>query len=409
MLQSKLFAKTLREAPKDDVSKNAEFLIRGGFVDKLMAGVWTYLPLSWRVIENINGIIREEMERIGGVELHMPTLQPREIWETADRWKVEEMYKLKDRSGRDIGLGWTHEEVITKIATSFINSYRDLPQYLFQIQTKFRDEPRAKSGLIRGREFLMKDLYSFHRTQKDLDEYYDKVADAYRTIFKRMGLEAYYVEASGGAFTKEFSHEFQVVSDAGEDEIVHCTSCAFARNKEVIGDFKTCPQCKGALASSKSVEVGNIFKLGTKFSEAFGLFFTDEDGGKKPVVMGSYGIGPGRLLGTIVEISHDNHGIIWPDAVAPFLVHVLALSREVEDEAKKVVTMLEKENISVLFDDRTDKTPGERFSDADLIGIPWRVVISEKTLRENKIEIKKRNEAAASFMDFESFIALVKR
>lgn len=407
MLQSRLLAKTLREAPKDDVSKNAELLIRGGFVDKLIAGVWTYLPLGWLVIEKINGIIREEMERIGGVELHMPTLQPREIWETTDRWKVEEMYKLKDRSARDLGLGWTHEEVITKIATSYINSYRDLPQYLFQIQTKFRDEPRAKSGLIRGREFLMKDLYSFHRTKEDLDSFYEIAADAYRAIFKRIGLEAYCVEASGGAFTKEFSHEFQVVSDAGEDEIVHCASCAFARNKEVIGDFKICPNCKGKLEVSKSIEVGNIFKLGTKFSEAFGLFFTDEDGSKKPVVMGSYGIGPGRLMGTLVEVFHDKHGIVWPESVAPFQVHVLALSDAVVKEAGETAEELERRGVAVLFDDREGKTAGERFSDADLIGCPWRVVISDKTVAEGKIEVKKRSEAEPVLTDTASFLKIL--
>ncbi len=408
MLQSQLLAKTLREAPKDEISTNAQFLIRAGFVDKLMAGVWTYLPLGLLVLENINTIIREEMRRIGAVEMLMPALQPKELWETTDRWKVEEMYKLHDRSDRDIGLGWTHEEAVTKIATSFINSYRDLPQYLFQIQTKFRDEPRAKSGLIRAREFLMKDLYSFHRTTEELDSFYLIVSDAYRAIFKRMGLSAYYVEASGGAFTKEFSHEFQVLSQAGEDEIVHCGTCSFARNKEVVGDFKVCPLCGGSLTISKSIEVGNIFKLGSKFSEAFGLFFTDEDGTKKPVIMGSYGIGPGRLMGTIVEISHDERGIIWPMVVAPFLVHVLALSQDAQAKAQKFVTKLEHRGISVLFDDRPDKTAGERFSDADLIGIPYRIVLSDKTLQDNKIEVKKRNEQNPVLMSEEEFFNVVK-
>ncbi|MEK7630895.1 MAG: aminoacyl--tRNA ligase-related protein [Patescibacteria group bacterium] len=407
MLQSHLFAKTLREAPKDDVSVNAELLIRGGFVDKLVAGVWTFLPLGWRVLENINTIIREEMNAIGGVELHMPTLQPRDLWETTDRWKVEEMYKLQDRSGRNMGLGWTHEEAVTKIALSHISSYRDLPQYVYQIQTKFRDEPRAKSGVIRGREFLMKDLYSFSKTREELDAFYEITKGAYYKIFERVGLTAYCVEASGGAFTKEYSHEFQVVSEAGEDEIIYCKECAFARNKEVIGDVTACPNCKKPLSSNKSIEVGNIFKLGTKFSEAFGLSFTDEKGEKKPVVMGSYGIGPGRLVGTIVEVSHDDRGIIWPESVAPFRVHVLALSPSVREEAQKAIFDLEQKSVEVLFDDREGKTPGERFSDADLIGIPWRVVISEKTVKEGKIEVKKRTESDATLMDTASFIKLV--
>src|SRR3989344_115992 len=359
MLQSRLFSKTLREAPKDEVSRNAELLIRAGFIDKLMAGVWTYLPSGLRVLYRINKIIREEMHKLGGVELEMPALHPRELWETTNRWDIEEMYKFKDRSGREIGLGWTHEELITKIATSFINSYRDLPQYVYQIQTKFRDEPRAKSGLIRGREFLMKDLYGFHRNKEDLDEFYERAKEAYHTIFKRVGLQAFCVEASGGAFTKEFSHEFQTISEAGEDEIVYCASCSFARNKEVLGDFHKCPMCSGELKMATSIEIGNIFKLGTKFSEAFGLLFTDEDGVKKPVVMGSYGIGPGRLMGTIVEVSHDDRGIIWPESVAPFRVHIIALSKSAIKEAGRVIKELDARGIEFLFDDREVKTAGE--------------------------------------------------
>src|SRR3989338_8029328 len=279
MLQSRLFAKTLREAPKDEVSRNAELLIRGGFVDKLMAGVWTYLPLGLCVLERINKVIREEMNKIGGVELEMPALHPKELWETTNRWEVEEMYKLKDRTGRELGLGWTHEELIAKIAAGFINSYRDLPQYVYQIQTKFRDEPRAKSGIIRGREFLMKDLYSFHRRSEELVAFYDRVAEAYQKVFKRAGLEFFVTEASGGTFTKQFTHEYQVLSDAGEDHILYCPRCRYAQNQEIttmrLGT--KCPKCgKAAIQAGKAVEVGNIFKLGTKFSSAFGLAYADE-------------------------------------------------------------------------------------------------------------------------------------
>ena len=406
MLQSKLFSKTFHEAPKDDTSLNAQLLIRGGFVDKLMAGVWTYLPLGLRVLSNINSIIREEMNRIGGVELYMPALQPREIWEAAGRWEVEEMYKLKDRSGRDIGLGWTHEEVITSIAVGRIQSWRDLPQYVYQIQDKFRDEPRAKSGLVRGREFLMKDLYSFHRSEKDLDSFYRVVTKAYETIFKRAGLEAYVVEASGGAFTKDYSHEFQVLSDAGEDTIFYCLKCSFARNAEIAGGLAQCPNCKGELRRGTSIEVGNIFKLGTKFSEAFGLNFQNENGEKEPVVMGSYGIGPGRLLATIVEVHHDDKGIVWPVSVAPFQAHILYLSESVRAEAERVYTALTEKRIPVLFDDRDEKTPGERFSDSDLLGIPWRIVMSEKTVAEKKFEVKRRDETKAILMDLQSFLKI---
>ncbi len=404
MLQSKIFAKTLREGPKDDTSQNAQLLIRGGFVDKLIAGVWTYLPLGLRVLTNINTIIREEMNSIGGVELYMPALQPREIWETTGRWGVEEMYKLKDRSGRDLGLGWTHEEVVTSIAAGRIQSWRDLPQYVYQIQDKFRDEPRAKSGLVRSREFLMKDLYSFHRSKEDLDSFYQTAISAYQAIFKRVGLEAYLVEASGGAFTKEYSHEFQVLSSAGEDMILYCSKCSFARNSEIAGELVSCPHCGGDLKKGTSIEVGNIFKLGTKFSEVFNLSFQNENGQKEAVAMGSYGIGPGRLLGTIVEVHHDDRGIVWPASVAPFQVHVLALTREVQTQAREVYAALEDKKIPVLFDDRDDKTPGERFSDSDLVGIPLRVVISEKTAALKKIEVKKRNESEATLMDLESFL-----
>lgn len=407
MLQSKILSRTLKDAPKDEVSTNAQFLIRAGFVDKLMAGVWTYLPLGWKVVENINAIIREEMNAIGAVEMHMPTLQPREVWEKTDRWKVEEMYKLKDRSERDLGLGWTHEEIVTNIALNFISSYRDLPQHVYQIQSKFRDEPRAKSGIIRGREFLMKDLYSFHATKEDLDAFYDIAAKAYHAIFKRVGLQAYMVEASGGAFTKDFSHEFQVLSEAGEDEIVHCSKCSFARNTEVLGDFKVCPNCKGDLQFGKSIEVGNIFKLGTKFSEAFGLYFTDKEGVRKPVIMGSYGIGPTRLAGTIAEVSRDERGVIWPESIAPARVHVIGLSEASRKEAERIYRELLKRNIEVLLDDRSEKTPGERFSDADLIGLPWRVVVSDKTMKEKKLEVKKRSETEARLMDEAEFFTLV--
>ena len=398
MRQSQLFGKTLREDPKDEVAVNAKLLERGGFVYKSMAGVYEYLPLGFRVLENINRIIREEIGAIGGQEIFLSALQPRERWERTGRWKKLDdiMYQFKDHSGRDVGLAVTHEEVVAEIAGRFISSYKDLPVFIFQIQGKFRDEPRAKSGVLRGREFLMKDLYSFHRDTDDLNRFYARADKAYQRIFKRCGLDAYVTEASGGTFTKEFTHEYQVLTAAGEDLIFYCTGCRYAQNREIstIREGDACPKCGGKVASGKAVEVGNIFRLGTKFSEDFGVLFSDEHGDKKPAVMGSYGIGPGRVLGTIVETHADGRGILWPDETAPFTAHLIEIKSKdvkVRRAAEKLYEDMTKGGIGVLYDDRDDKTAGEKFADADLIGIPWRVVISEKTLAKKKIELKRRS------------------
>ena len=415
MRQSQLFGKTLRENPRDEVSENAKLLERGGFVYKTMAGVYDYLPLGFRVLGRVEAVIREEMEAIGGQEVFLSALQPRDRWMQSGRWGVlgDIMYQFKDHSGRDVGLASTHEEVMAEIATRSIFSYRDLPLAVFQIQTKFRDEPRAKSGLMRGREFLMKDLYSFHRDAGDLDRFY-KIADkAYRNIFKRLGLEVYMAEASGGTFTKEYTHEYQVLSDAGEDWIWYCAACRYAQNKEVsaLTEGSKCPKCGGVIAGGKSIEVGNIFKLGTKFSEAFGLLYTDADGIKKPVVMGSYGIGPSRLMGTIAEVNHDECGLVWPNAVAPFGAHVLALlpkdasmrGRTIKAADGLYRTLVAK-GIEVLYDDREEKTAGEKFADADLIGIPWRVVVSEKTLEKKGVEVKRRSEDSVKIVSMSKLL-----
>ena len=398
MRQSELFGGTSREAPAGEVAQNAILLERGGFVYKSMAGVYEYLPLGFRVLDNINRIIREEMAAIGGQEIFLSALQPRERWEKTGRWKKLEdiMYQFKDHSGRDVGLAVTHEEVVAEVAGRFISSYKDLPFSIFQIQGKFRDEPRAKSGVLRGREFLMKDMYSFHRDEKDLDRFYALADRAYQKIFRRCGLDAYMTEASGGTFTKEFTHEYQVLTGAGEDLIFYCTLCRYAQNKEIsaMQDADPCPKCGGKIASGKAVEVGNIFKLGTKFSEDFGVLFSDERGAKKPVVMGSYGIGPGRVMGTIVETHYDDRGIVWPDGVAPAEAHLIEVKSQkskVKSEAGKLYEKLLAKGITVLWDDRDDKTAGEKFADADLIGIPWRIVISEKTLEKKKIELKRRS------------------
>src|SRR3989338_6095035 len=329
MRQSQLFTKTSKTAPKDEKAVNAKLLIRAGFVRKMSAGIYAYLPLGWRVIQKIANIVREEMNAIGGEELLMPTLVAKEYWEKSKRWDNDVVYKTEESSAighqSSYGLGWTHEEVITYLATHFINSYKDFPLSVYQIQNKFRNEPRAKNGLLRGREFLMKDLYSFHIDKADLDQYYEQVTGAYKKVFQRLSLDTKITEAAGGAFTQEYTHEFQVLSPAGEDEIFYCAKCDFSQNKEIFqgkaGD--KCQKCGDNIQQSNAIEVGNVFKLGTRYSEAFDLRVTNKEGKKDLVVMGSYGIGITRAMATLVEVYNDDKGIVWPEAVAPFKVHLI--------------------------------------------------------------------------------------
>jgi prolyl-tRNA synthetase len=399
MWQSELFFHTQKEAPKDEVSKNAQLLVRAGFVDKLMAGVYTFLPLGLRVLKKIEEIIRSEMLRAGGQEILMPVLQPKENWMKTGRWNTyDTLFKFASfYSKNEYALGPTHEEVISPLAGKFSLSYKDLPFSLFQIQTKFRDEKRVKSGLLRGREFLMKDLYSFHTNDQNLDDYYEKMKDHYKNIFNKTGIKekTYLTFASGGTFSK-YSHEFQTITDGGEDKIFLCEKCGVAVNSEIINDQNSCPECGNKkLTEKKAIEVGNIFKLKTKYSVPFDLKFTDEKGKKKDVLMGCYGIGISRLMGAIVEVNNDNKGIIWPETVAPFKVHLIELKGA---SAEKIYDTLVKNGIEVLYDDR-DVNPGEKFVDADLIGIPYRVVVSEKTISENKVELKKRNSDKIKLID----------
>ena len=420
MRQSQLFTKTFKTAPKDEEAVNAKLLTRGGFVRKMSAGIYAYLPLGWRVIQKIANIVREEMNAIGGEELLMPTLIAKEYWEKSKRWdndvvyKIEESYAIGHQSS--YGLGWTHEEVITYIATHFINSYKDFPLSVYQIQNKFRNEPRAKNGLLRGREFLMKDLYSFHTDKADLDKYYEQVIGAYKKVFKRLSLNTKITEATGGAFTKEFTHEFQVLSLAGEDEIFYCAQCDFSQNKEIYngkaGD--KCPKCGDAIKNSKAIEVGNVFKLGTRYSESFDLRVTNKKGKKDLVVMGSYGIGITRAMAALVEVYNDERGIIWPEAVAPFKVHLIAIAgkakSKIEKAADKVYNQLEKAGVEVLYDDR-DVSVGEKLGDADLLGIPYRAVISEKTLAAgeagDKLELKRRNESGVRLVSMKELLKMI--
>ncbi len=422
MKQSKLFGKTLHEGPKDEVSKNADLLVRGGFVAKEIAGIYSFLPLGLRVLKHIGDIIREELNTgLGAQEILMPALHPIENYEKTGRNKLDILFHTELASGGRLVLGQSHEEIVVPLAGKFISSYRDLPLGLYQIQTKFRNELRAKSGLLRGREFLMKDLYSFHATEEDLNEYYERSKEVYKKIFARAGIGdlTFLTFASGGTFSK-YSHEFQTLTDSGEDTIYLCESCKVAVNDEIIKEQTTCPECGAGqekLIQKKAIEVGNIFPLKQKFSDAFGLTYTDDTGAARPVTMGCYGIGLSRLMGAIAEVHHDEKGIIWPDHVAPFTVHIIELSAkkggegevaEVKKTAEKLYKELLAENVAVLYDDRADKTAGEKFADADLIGIPWRVVVSGKTLAEKKVEVKKRSEKEARLIAEHELLKLLK-
>lgn len=413
MRQSRLFTKTIKENPKDEVAKNAQLLERGGFVYKNSAGVYSFLPLGWRVLQKIAGIIKEEMNKIGGQEIFMPALVEKKYWEATGRWNVDISIEAKARSEKEPNfvLGWSHEDILVAMAKKFVSSYKDLPFYTYQIQTKFRYEPRAKSGLLRGREFMMKDLYSFHKDEADLSRYYEEVKSAYFRIFEKCGLKAIYTLAGGGVFTSNFTHEFQTLSSMGEDTILLCQKCEYAENREIskLEDGGKCPKCEGKVSEEKSIEVGNIFNDGTEYSEKAGLYYADASGEKKPVWLAAYGIGLSRLMGTIVEIHSDQNGIIWPKNVAPFAVHLISLSKDTEKEAEKIYEDLKKENIEVLYDDRHEKTAGEKFADADLLGIPLRVVLSEKTLEKDSVEVKRRNLKETELIKIKSLNSYIRR
>ena len=405
MRQSHLFTKTLKDAPKDEVSKNAQLLIRAGFIHKEMAGVYDYLPLGLIVLNKINKIIREEMNAIGGQELFLTSLQNPELWKKSDRWSddiVDNWFKTKLKNETELGLGFTHEEPLAALMKNHIKSYKDLPQYVYQIQNKFRNEMRSKSGIMRCREFLMKDLYSFNKSEEELDKFYESAKDAYVRIFDRCGLGdiTYITFASGGTFSK-YSHEFQTISEAGEDLIYVDEEKKLAVNKEVLNDevLADLGLDRSNLVEKKAIEVGNIFKQKTKFSEPLGLKFTDADGKEKPVTMGAYGIGPGRVMGTIVEVHNDENGIVWPEEVAPYQIHLISLCKD-ENHIKQADALYEKlisEGKEVLYDDR-DTSAGKKFSESDLIGIPTRYIISPKTLEQKSVEIKDRKSGEVSMI-----------
>lgn len=408
MKQTQLFTKTRKEAPRDEVSKNAQLLIRAGYIHKEMAGVYSYLPLGLRVLKKIENIIREEMNAIGGQEIEMTTLQDSEIWKKAGKWdddKVDVWFKTHLKNGSELGLAFSHEEPLAEIVRNHVSSYKDLPLFIYQFQTKFRNELRAKSGIMRGREFLMKDMYSFTRTDDELMEFYEQSKTAYWNVMHRVGLEDYtYITRADGSVFGPWSDEFQVISDAGEDTIYIHKETKQAVNKEVYTPetLEKMNLDESELEEVRSIEAGNIFPIGTGVSETLNLTFTDESGNQQPIVMGSYGIGLGRLMGTVVEVLSDGKGIIWPESIAPFRVHVLSFGKD--EEALDVYTKLTEAGIEVLLDDR-DVSPGEKLADADLLGIPFRVVVSEKTCSEGKVEIKERSQEEMNLVSVEELIS----
>lgn len=413
MRQTQLFTKTRKEAPADEMAKNAQLLIRAGYVHKEMAGVYSLLPLGLMVVQKISQIIRSEMNAIGGMEMQSAAFQKKETWEKTNRWNddvVDNWFKTNLKGGGELGLAFTHEEPLTAMMKSFVSSYKDLPVYPYDIRSVFRNEARAKSGLMRGREFFWKALYSFSKDEEEHTMFYEKAKIAYKNVFERVGIGAstYMTFASGGSFSK-YSHEFQTLSDAGEDIIYVHEEKGIAVNKEVYTDevLNELGLDKKDLKEHKAIESGNIFSLGTKFSEPLELDYTNEAGEKKFVVMGSYGIGISRLMGVIAEKFSDEKGLVWPESVAPFQIHLLVLGGDeaVIAQAEKLYGQLIKRNIEVLFDDRKSISPGEKFSDADLLGIPYRVVVSTKTIQQDSVEIKKRASADSELVSYDEFIA----
>lgn len=406
MRQSQFLTKTSKENPKDEVSRSAVYLMRAGFIDKLAAGIYSFLPLGLKVLNKVNNIVREEMSKLGSQEILMPALTPKENWQITGRYDTfDALMKLKGADDKDYVLGATHEEIVTPLVQRFASSYKDLPTSVFQLQVKFRNEKRAKGGLLRGREFTMKDMYSFHTNQEDLDNYYNKATEAYKAVYNRVGLGdiTYLTYASGGAFSK-YSHEFQTLAEAGEDEIYICSKCQIAINKEIISEQNSCPLCGNTeLEKKNAIEVGNIFKLGNKFTKAFSYNFRDAEDKSQEVLMGCYGIGLSRLVGSIAEVTSDDKGLAWPESVAPFKVHLISLNSN--EEALKVYEKLISNNVEVLVDDR-DLSAGEKFSDADLIGCPLRAVVSVKSLAAGGVEIKYRVDSESKIISIDDFISL---
>lgn len=408
MRQSEIFSQTRRETPRDEEARNARLLIRAGYIHKEFAGVYSFLPLGLRVLRRIESLLRLEMASLGAREIFLSSLQARDPWELTGRWNekvVDAWFKSKLKNGSDVAFAFTHEEPLTLIMRDHIHSWRDLPKSVFQIQTKFRNETRTKSGILRTREFLMKDLYSFSRDEGEHAAFYERVKEAYLRIIKACGIgnQTHITLASGGSFS-QFSHEFQTLSDVGEDSIMICRGCGAAINEEIWSG--KCLSCGAAVADSRrSIEVGNIFSLGTRFSDALGLKYMDESGIQRPAVMGSYGIGVGRLMGAVVEVLADERGLVWPRDITPFDVHLVEIRSEkpeVNQKAEMLYRYLRERGIEVLYDER-EVSAGEKFADSDLLGIPKRVVVSEKTLREGTIEASDRASGKTTLLSLFEF------
>lgn len=411
MRYSQFFPKSRKQEFKDDLSVNAKLLTKAGYVDQLMAGSYTLLPLGFRVIENIKKVIREELNKTGAQEMLMPLLHPKDIWDQTGRWSDPDvrqiMYQFKDIHEKEYGLSFTHEEIVLDLVRKLTESYKDFPVKVYHFSTKFRNELRAKSGILRGREFLMKDLYSAHDSTEDLDKYYDQIKEVYVRIFERLGLKVIVVEAGGGVFTKNVTHEFQVISDAGEDEIIYCPGGDFAENAEIakVAEGKECDLGHGPLQKVKTIEVGNIFKFGQDYSKKMNITFTDKTGAKQYPYFASYGIGLTRLLGALAEVYHDERGLRWPRSVTPYDVYFITINKQQSTNnkfAEEVYKKLQEMGIEVLFDDR-EVSAGEKFANADLLGLPYRLVISEKS--GDKIEFKKRNSEETHLLSLDELIA----
>ncbi len=394
MRYSQLLIPTLREDPGEVDVISHRLMVRAGMIRKLASGVYNYLPLGYRVLRKVENIVRDEMNRAGAQEILMPVLQPAELWKETGRWDQygKELFRLKDRHDREFCLGPTHEEIITDLVRREVRSYRQLPLTLYQIQVKFRDEVRPRFGLMRGREFFMKDAYSFDQDEAGAKESYEKMRGAYQRIFSRCGLNFKPVEAESGLIGGAFSQEFMVMADTGEDAIVTCIACDYAANVEKVDDKSSCPRCKGKLETKRGIEVGHVFMLGTKYSEAMRAVFLDRDGKEQFMIMGCYGIGIGRTAAAAIEQNHDEKGVIWPASIAPFHVHLLTLAIKSENfikTAEQLYHSLNQAGVEVLWDDR-DERPGVKFNDADLIGIPYQLVLGDRNLKEGLVEIKDR-------------------
>lgn len=412
MRRSEIFLKTKKEAPADEQSQSAQLLIRGGFIHKDSAGIYAYLPLGLKVIENIKEVVRSEMNTLGASELLMTTLQRKDLWQTTDRWddeKVDVWFKSKLKNQTEVGLAWSHEEQITEMMTEFVASYRDLPAYVYQFQTKLRNETRAKSGVMRAREFIMKDLYSYSTSEAERQEFYDQTIEAYGRVYEKLGLGqiTYLTFASGGAFT-QFSHEFQTVCGTGEDIIFLNKHKKIAINQEVMSDevLAQLNLNKDELVKTEAAEVGNIFNFGTQKSEQLGLMFTDEDGQEKPAYLGSYGIGISRLMGVMAECFADQNGLVWPQSVAPYTVYLAKISDSppATKMADELYENLTQAGVSVLYDDRQVRA-GEMFADADLLGLPVRLVVSDRTTESGQVEFKTRTSETVENLPTDKIIS----